>query len=66
MECTQHAVFKLQRGHQRRGSVHLKSFAIFGMVGIFVSTLREQVSAKARYALDAAEQINHLMQIVTA
>ena len=66
VEGTDHAALEFKSSHKCGGCVDLEVFAVLGVLGVCILADGIDVSAEACYSLDGAEEVNHLVDIVTA
>jgi len=66
VECTNNAALELESRHKCGGSINFEVLTVLGVLGVYVLTNGIDVTAEACYSLDGAEEVDHLMDVVTA
>ena len=66
VECTEYTALELKSSHESCGSVNDEFFTVLGMLGVCVFSYGVDVTAETCYALDGTEEVDHLMDVVTA
>ena len=66
VEGTNNAALELESRHKSGGCINDEFLTVLGMLGVCILSYGVDVTAEACYALDGAEEVDHLMDVVAA